>query len=101
MVDSGPTGLGLVRGLDPASSVLRDHYDEIVARYLSLPYRSANGEDAKDRLSPVASDWDTVRSLLPDQPFRPTSVEFLKGLRSSCAVRPLASRATRRVGRHL
>ena len=101
VVDSGPTGLGLVRGLDPASSVLRDHYDEIVARYLSLPYRSANGEGAKDRLSPVASDWDTVRSILPDQPFRPTSVEFLKGLRSSCAVLPLASRATRRVRRHL
>ena len=40
VVDSGPTGLGLVRGLDPASSVLRDHYDEIVAQYLSLPYRS-------------------------------------------------------------
>ena len=52
VVDSGPTGLGLVRGLDPASSVLRDHYDEIVARYLSLPYRSANGEGARESPQP-------------------------------------------------
>jgi len=100
VVDSGPTGLGLVRGLDSASSVLRDHYDEIVAHYLSLPYRSADGEGPNNRLSPVPSDWDTVRSLLPDQPFRSTNVEFLKGLRSSCAARPLASKAIRRVRRY-
>jgi hypothetical protein len=100
VIDSGPTGLGLVRGLDPASSVLWDHYDEIVARYLSLAYRSADGEGPRNRLSPVPSDWNTVSSLLPDQPFRSTNVEFLKGLRSSCAVRPLASKAMRRVRSH-
>jgi hypothetical protein len=100
VIDSGPTGLGLVRGMDPASTVLRDHYDEIVAQYLSLPYRIANVEDPKNRLSPVPSDWDSVRPLLPDQPFRPTNVEFLKGLRSSCGMRTLAGRARRRVRRH-
>jgi hypothetical protein len=100
VVDTGPTGLGLVRGLDPASTVLRDHYDDIVAQYLSLPYCSADGEDPRNRLSPVPGDWETVRSLLPDQPFRPTNIELLKGLRSSCGIRPLAGRAVRRVRRN-
>jgi hypothetical protein len=100
VIDSGPTGLGLVRGLDPTSSVLRDHYDEIVAQYISLPYRGANDEGPQNRLSPIPSERDGVRSLLPDQPFRSSNVELLKGLRSSCGVRPLASKAKRRVRRH-
>ena len=58
----GPTGLGLVRGLDPASSVLWSHYDEIVARYISLPHRGADGEGPRNRLSPVPNDWEAVPS---------------------------------------
>jgi hypothetical protein len=100
VVDSGPTGLGIVRGLDPTSRVLPDHYDEIVARYLSLPYRGVDGEDPTNRLSPIPSDWDSVRSILPDQPFRRTNVQLLKGLRSTCAMRPVATRAIRRARRH-
>ena len=46
MVGSGPTRLSLVRGLDPASTVLRDHYNEIVARYLfHLAQRQRRGSE--------------------------------------------------------
>ncbi|GMA24913.1 hypothetical protein GCM10025864_26720 [Luteimicrobium album] len=34
VADTNPTGLLLVTGLDPASTVLEDKYDEIVARYV-------------------------------------------------------------------
>jgi hypothetical protein len=41
----------------------------------SLPYPSASGEGPKNRLSPVPGAWETVRSILPDQPFRSTNGE--------------------------
>ncbi|NHC15166.1 class I SAM-dependent methyltransferase [Motilibacter deserti] len=34
LVDTGPTGLLLVTGLDPDNTVLTDHYDEIVEKYV-------------------------------------------------------------------
>src|SRR5205814_560630 len=33
-----PTGLGIVTNLDPSSTTLHDHYDEIVSKYLPLGY---------------------------------------------------------------
>lgn len=36
VLDAAPTGLVLVSGLDPNSQVLRQAYDEIVARYIDL-----------------------------------------------------------------
>ena len=33
LLDTEPTGMLLVLGLDPTSTVLADHYDEIVAEY--------------------------------------------------------------------
>jgi hypothetical protein len=35
LLDTQPTGLLVVLGLDPASTVLADHYDEIVAEYVA------------------------------------------------------------------
>jgi hypothetical protein len=42
-----PTGLGLVKGLNPNSTVLQDHYDEIVAKYVDMPYSVLEQEKAK------------------------------------------------------
>lgn len=38
IVMTAPSGLCIVRGLNPASRVLHDRLDEIVARYLNQPY---------------------------------------------------------------
>jgi predicted O-methyltransferase YrrM len=38
IVATAPSGLCVVRGLDPTSSVLADRLDEIVGRYRDLPY---------------------------------------------------------------
>jgi hypothetical protein len=43
MVPTAPSGLVIVRGLDPDSSVLFARYDEIVSRYRELPYPSSDG----------------------------------------------------------
>lgn len=36
VLDAPPTGLVLISGLDPSSTVLRDRYDQIVAEYAAL-----------------------------------------------------------------
>src|SRR5947208_2060535 len=36
VIGTAPTGLGVVRGLDPGSSVLREKYDAIVGEFLAL-----------------------------------------------------------------
>jgi hypothetical protein len=38
IVPTAPSGLLIIRGLNPASTVLRDRMDEIVARYRDAPY---------------------------------------------------------------
>jgi len=102
---AGPAGirgrsrsqLGLVRGL--ASSVLRDHSDERVARCLSPLSQRQRGRPEK---SPQPGS-----GCLGDRPLHiaRSALSFyerriLKSLRSSCAVRLLASRAIRRECRH-
>jgi Methyltransferase domain len=55
-VDTVSTGVLLVVGLDPASTVLRDHYDEIVAEYATLDPQSVPSEvlHRKAAADPVA-----------------------------------------------
>jgi hypothetical protein len=58
-----PSGLGLVRRLDPGSRVLRDRYDEIVEEMLAYDFESF--EPRKDReLTLVPGDWPSVVKLL-------------------------------------
>ena len=57
MVDVAPTGLGIIRGLDPDSTVLDYRYNEIVERYLTVPYKNPYGSDW---IEPKGSDWETV-----------------------------------------
>ncbi len=82
VVDCAPTGLGVVRGLDPASDVLDEHMDEIVARYLDVPYEALETDAVRERFARATGDWETVRRLLPDRPFRGGSVEVLKAGRT-------------------
>ena len=66
-VDTQPTGLLLVLGLDPEDSTLADHYDEIVAQHRHADPQPVP-EDLMDRLTVLQPDmvlagefWDILR----------------------------------------
>jgi hypothetical protein len=44
VVPTAPSGLVIVRGLDPGSRVLFEKHDEIVSRYREAPYPRGPGE---------------------------------------------------------
>ena len=63
-----PTGLGMVRGLDPSSSFLRENFQRLCEEFLALDY----GWHEKDRaaeLNLFPNDWGKIRALLLP-PFR-------------------------------
>jgi hypothetical protein len=64
VVDVPPTGLGILTGLNPASSVLKDHYEEICGRFLAMEY-SVLTDGKEQKLNRVANDWEVVQRLLP------------------------------------
>jgi Methyltransferase domain len=58
-----PTGLAVIRGLDPGSTMLRDRMDRIRAEFEDLPY-SVVRDDKNAKLNLVRNDWPTVQALL-------------------------------------
>jgi hypothetical protein len=57
------TGLTLVTGLDPASRVLADNYEQAVAKFIDLPFATIEGSMAT-ALNMVANDWSLVEARL-------------------------------------
>jgi hypothetical protein len=62
-VATPPTGLAIIRQLDPSSTVLRDNLERISAEFASLPYSVLDGAK-REQLNCVPNDWPTVRALL-------------------------------------
>lgn len=62
-VPTPPTGLAIIRGLDPRSSVLRDNLARISDEFTALPY-SFLDDDKQGRLNLVTNDWPAIRALL-------------------------------------
>jgi hypothetical protein len=60
---TSPTGLGLILNLDPASTVLRDDYERIVAEGSALEY-AALERDKAGLLNLFPNDWVRIRALL-------------------------------------
>jgi len=58
-----PTGLGLISGLDPKSTVLRSLLPELIAEGLALDYASI-AQQRPAALNLVPYDWRRVRQLL-------------------------------------
>lgn len=64
VADSPPTGLGMVTGLDPSSTVLAERYDEICERFIDLDYDRALGQSKQQTLNRIDGDWKAVQALL-------------------------------------
>jgi hypothetical protein len=65
-IATAPAGLTVVTGLDPASGVLKDNYDEAIGRFISTPF-SAIESDWEKELSIVPNDWDIVQARLRER----------------------------------
>lgn len=62
-IAAAPTGLTLVRNLDPKSSYIRDHLDALIAEYLAVDFTFLEGRKA-EQLALFSNDWSQVRALL-------------------------------------
>ena len=62
-IGAPPTGLGLVRRLDPSSRILLERFDEIVRDLGNMPYARLHSRKA-EMLNLVSADWDEVCGLL-------------------------------------
>jgi len=60
---AGPTGLGMVAGLDPCSTVLRDNWERIVAEFVPMGYEALR-RDRDAVLNVAPNDWAVTRGLL-------------------------------------
>lgn len=58
-----PTGLGLVRRLDPGSRVRFECYERLRAEFLALDY-SYLDEDMAEKLNLLPNDWERIRAVL-------------------------------------
>ncbi len=95
VIDIAPTGLGLVRRLDPHSTVLSENFEDIVNHYMAMPFSALEGSK-HSLLGTIEGDWPTVKSRLPAARFRNANIELLKARRATCAVGPLARRSVHR-----
>jgi hypothetical protein len=62
-VATAPTGMGVVSGLDSRSTILIDHFDEILSRYKSLQI-DHDESLRKNRTGIIANDWQEIISQL-------------------------------------
>jgi tetratricopeptide (TPR) repeat protein len=62
-IAAAPTGLTMVRNLDPGSRLLFERHDEIVREFLALDY-SFIEDDMPGKLNLFPNDWGRVQALL-------------------------------------
>ena len=68
-IAAAPTGLAVVRNLDPKSTYIRDRLDALVAEYLAVDFGTLAGRKA-EQLALFPNDWSQIRALL-DAPVPP------------------------------
>ncbi len=62
-IGTPPTGLGLVRRLDPDSHFLTDNHDQLCAEFLALGYDYLD-ENKAGKLNLVGNEWEQIRAAL-------------------------------------
>lgn len=62
-----PSGLAIVRNLDPGSTLLRDNLGALVAEGLQLDYDTLDTDKA-GQLALLPNDWEAVRAILDAAP---------------------------------
>jgi hypothetical protein len=62
-IATSPTGLAVVRNLDPRSIYLRARLDALIAEYLAVDF-GALGDRKTERLALFPNDWPQIRALL-------------------------------------
>jgi hypothetical protein len=65
-IATAPTGLTLIRNLDPGSRLLVDRYDELVRECLAVDY-AAIEKNLPGALNLFPNDWGKIRALLADE----------------------------------
>lgn len=65
-IATSPSGLTAVTGLDPASHVLKDRFDEALARFGELSFSAIAGS-LETMLNIVPNDWSFVESRLKER----------------------------------
>jgi len=63
-VPCAPSGLAVITRLDPASALLSDRYDEVVAAFAHRTYDDLQAEGAERVLGIVENDWKALRERL-------------------------------------
>jgi hypothetical protein len=61
-VDVPPTGLGIIRNLDPGSTVLHSSLDRICQEFIPLDFEWIAGDKAR-HLNRLDNDWNRIRAL--------------------------------------
>ena len=62
-IGTPPTGLGLVRNLNPGSRTLFEHYERLREEFLALDY-SYLDQGMAEKLGLISNDWERIRPLL-------------------------------------
>ena len=63
VIAAPPTGLGIIRGLDPESRVLSERLEDIVAEFMALDYAALDGCKA-ETLNRYPNEWPRIAELL-------------------------------------
>jgi hypothetical protein len=66
-IGARPTGLAVVRNLDPQSRYIRDRLDALIKEYLAVDFSVLDGCKA-DRLALFPNDWSRISALLNASP---------------------------------
>jgi len=62
-IGTQPTGLAIIRNLDPQSRYIRDHLDELIEEYLAVDFGVLESGKA-ERLALFPNDWTQIAGLL-------------------------------------